>query len=506
MSLYLGIEIGQEQLRVVCLRAQYRKLEIEAIYRVVREPTVEGLLVAAQSVRAVLPQAPDGVFVAIGGTDVSMQPMSLPRALLRRGSKIFAAELEGRLPFEVESAVIDATVVRDGEVNDLLACAAPIDMLAPVIAALKSAGLEPREVGVMPMALGELSTAFVEMSSPDPVLLVHAYESRADVCVIANGRVQFARTLTGQNTDKIRDRAVRLTLASYLGTGGASVVSAYVFGDEGHLFAEAVCLATGLDATGVRMYPPQGSFTLGPNVIAEEVRLVPTALALAMRGVSKSPRIDLRKGSLVLTGNAQILRERAPLLIVLTAAIALTWVGATAARYYAIRSDRDRLTAALALVTSDVFEERITDPQTAIARARGANETIQDPLPPADAFDVVGVISTRIPEGTRNHDIMQLEVNDEHVQIQGIAATVQDRDSIVEALKQYECFPTVTPGRTQRNPGDERHQYTLDVDFRCPGRQVRRGGRAGAGGTTAGSTGTTGTTTSASQGGSNGSN
>lgn len=501
MALYLGIELSEGQLRVVKLRAQYRKLTVEGVYRLPRESGPEGITMAAQAIRGSLPQPPDGVFVALPGSDASLRPLSLPKALLRRGPKVLSAELEGQIPFDVDSAVIDAQVVREGEVTELLAAATRTERVQSVIDAFKAADLDPREVGVMPLALGELSSAYVEWSSADPILVVHAYESRADLCVIASGRVQFARTLTGQSNPMVRERSVRQSLGAFLAGGGTSVVAAYLFGEEGHLYDEAVAKASGLDATGVRMYPPQGSVAIAPDVNPEELRLAPTALALAMRGVSKASRVDLRKGPLAVQGNVTILRERAPLLAALAGAVMLTWVGATTARYYASASERDRLTAALAVVTQEVFEERITDPQQAIAKARGSGETLQDPLPPADAFDVVGTISSKIPEGTRNHDITQLEVSDERVQVQGIAATVQDRDSIVDALKTYECFQNVTPGRTTSG-SDNRQQYTLDIEFRCPGRtsSARRPGATGTTGST--TAGTTGTTT----GGSSGSN
>jgi general secretion pathway protein L len=502
MALYLGIELSEGQLRVVKLRAQYRKLTIEGVYRLPREPGPEGITMAAQAIRASLPQTPDGVFVALPGSDASLRPLSLPKALLRRGPKVLTAELEGQIPFDVETAVIDAQVVREGEVTELIAAAARIERVQTVIDALKAADLDPREVGVMPLSLGELSSAYVEWSSAEPILVVHAYESRADLCVIASGRVQFARTLTGQNSGPVRERSIRQSLGAFLGSGGTSVVAAYLLGEEGHLYDEAVAKASGLDATGVRMYPPQGSVAIAPDVNPEELRLAPTALALALRGVSKASRIDLRKGPLAVKGNVTILRERAPLLGALLGAVMFTWLGATTARYYSSASERDRLTAALAVVTQEVFEERITDPQLAIAKARGSGETLQDPMPPADAFDVVGTISSKIPEGTRNHDITQLEVSDERVQVQGIAATVQDRDSIVEALKTYECFQNVTPGRTTSG-SDNRQQYTLDVEFRCPGRasSARRPGGASAG-SGSGSSPSGGATT----GGSSGSN
>jgi hypothetical protein len=508
MALYLGIELSEGQLRVVRMRGQYRKLVVEAIYRIPRESGPEGIAMAAQSIRAALPLPPDGVFVAIQGTDVSLRPLSLPKALLRRGPKVLAAELDGQIPFDVESAVIDAQIIRDGEIAELIAAATRPERVRSVIDAFKSADLEPREIAVMPLALGELSSAFVELNSADPILLVHGYESRADVCVIANGRVQFARTLTGQRNPEVRERSIRQSLGAHLASGGSSVVAAFLLGEEGHLFQESVEKASGLDVSAIRMYPPAGSFTLAPEVNPEELRYAPTALALAMRGVSKASRVDLRKGPLALQGNTTILRERAPMLATLAGAVMLTWVGATAARYYASASERDRLTTALALVTQEVFDERITDPQLAIARARGSGETIQDPLPPADALDVIGTISSKIPEGTRNHDITQLEVSDERVQIQGIAATVQDRDSIVDALKTYECFSTVTPGRTQTNPSDGRQQYTVDIEFRCPGRasSSRRAGSGAAGVGSSGSSGASTTGSSGATGGSNGSN
>ena len=187
---------------------------------------------------------------------------------------------------------------------------------------------------------------------------------------------------------------------------------------------------------------------------------------------------------------AQVLRERAPYLMLASVVIVGFWAMATWARYQSLVTERNRLQDTLGAVTQEVFGSRVVDPDRAsdLARGDGDGDDV-DPAPAADAFDVLGVLSTRIDTSVR-HDIEQLDIRGEHVTVQGIVDTLADRDKVVEALQAYPCFPTVRPGRATTNPGDNRQKYTLDVDFRCPEAQPReRSGRSGRGRSGSGSGG-----------------
>ncbi len=486
MARYLGIEVTEGQVKGVVVRAAYRSLQIEAVYRYGRPaPGPEGLTAAVEAIVREA-GATDAAYTALPGTEVSMRILELPRAVMKRGGRVIATELEGSLPYEVEQATVDAQTIRAGENMELLAVATRTERLKGFVAALKAGGADPREVGVGPVALGELASVMPDLAVPGPVLLLHAYETHADFVVLANGVVQTARTLSGQTTPAARERGVRQTLGAYLAGGGVAPTIAYLCGEAAFHNMDVVADAAGLSAQDVRLGLPLGPVTLSPTVDINEVQVAPLALALALRGMGRGARIDLRKGDLAISSSTRVFRERGLLLAGLAAAIIASWGMATYMRYVSISQERDRLRVAMQRVTLDVFGERISDPRRAKALATGnAADPDQDPLPPADAYDVVGVLSARIPEAVR-HDVSSLDVSDERVEIQGLVDTLADRDQIVEQLGHYECFQNIQAGRVQRNPGDNRQQYTLDIDLRCPERQTagtRRPG-SGTGGTT----------------------
>lgn len=491
MARYLGIEVTDTQLKGALLKTAYKKLVIEGVFTVYRTPGPEGLAEAARELASMVNthglipgvrrQELDGVYAALPGTDVSLRTVSLPRAVHRRGDKGLAAELEGSVPYDIDNAMVDAQVIRQGDPMELLAAAVMTARVESFVAALASAGLDPREVGVAPVALGELAVEIPQLTSAAPVALVYAYERRAEFVVLEGGVVRFARTLNGLTTPAARERAVRQTVASYRATGAAPISVVYLCGDEAHATAGMVADACGLGADSVGAMPA-GALQIAPGAGETALWEAPVAVALAARGLGREKRLDFRKGHLAVGGGAQVLRERAPYLMLASVVIVGFWAMATWARYQSLVTERNRLQDTLGAVTQEVFGSRVVDPDRAsdLARGDGDGEDV-DPAPAADAFDVLGVLSTRIDTSVR-HDIEQLDIRGEHITVQGIVDTLADRDKVVEALQAYPCFPTVRPGRATTNPGDNRQKYTLDVDFRCPEAQPReRTGRSGRG-------------------------
>lgn len=491
MARYLGIEVTETQLKLVVLFTAYRKLHVEQVLRVgmTPGPELEGLTSALHSVAPQLGSL-DGVYAALGGQDVSQRAIELPRAVARRGTKVISGELEGALPFELDQATVDAQLVQDGDPTKLLAVAVRTEKVRLLVQALKAAGLDPREVGVGPLALGELTQAIPQLATPGPVMLVHAYELRTDVTILRGGVVELGRTLGNQQSVQHRLRSLRQTLLAYLAQGGEAPQAVYVTGEQGPTLTGVLADALEVPHEVVAMGLPQGTLTVSPALDPSELQLAPLALALALRGAGRSSRVDLRKGNLAVTSNVAVLRERWMLLASCAAALVLSWGAATWARYRAAVSDQAQLARTLAQVTQDAFGEAVRDPRRALALARGqGTETVQDPLPLTDAYDVLGVLSARIPEAVR-HDVTSLDVQDERFQLQGLVASLQDRDRIVEGLQQWECFETVTAGRAQRNPSDERQQYSVEAVVRCPERRApAQGARGGAGNNRSGSAG-----------------
>lgn len=480
MARYLGIEATDSKLKCALLHTAYKKVVLEGVYSVHRNPGPEGLAAAAQALSALVQQhlAPtvpgakpvevDGIYAALPGTDVSLRVVSLPKAVHKRGDKGLRAEIEDNVPFDVDECVIDSQVLTNKDPIELLAAAAHLDRVRELIDALQGAGLEPREVGVGPLCLGELAGEIPELAQAGVAILIYASESRGEVALLVDGSVRFARTLNGLSTPSARSRSIRQTVAAWQGLGGAAPTVAYLVGEEAQAMATPAMEGANLPAE--RVLPlPNGAIEFSGATSPQSLWEAPVAVALAARGITRAARIDLRRGPLALRGGGKIFRERAPHLLAAASAIVLFWAMATWARYQGLVTERDRLQDALMHVTRDAFGQPVDDPVRAMSMARGegtAEET--DPMPAADAYDVMGVLSTRIADTVR-HDIELLDVNREHVQLQGVVDSLQDRDRVVEALGAWACFPNVRPGRAQTNPGDNRQKYTLDIEFRCPG-------------------------------------
>jgi general secretion pathway protein L len=477
MARYLGIEVTDTQIKGALLKTAYKKLVIEGVYTVYRAQGTEGLAVAARELASIVAahsivpgvkrQEIDGVYAALPGTEVSLRTVTLPKAVFRRGDKALMAELDGSVPFDIDNAMVDAQVIRDGDPVELMAAAVLSTRVEAFVGAFASAGLDPREVGVAPVALGELAAEIPSLAGESPVVLVYAYEGRVELVVLSKGVVRFARTLNKLTTPATRDRAVRQTAASYKASGGADIAAAFLCGEEAHLTASVLADAFSLPAEAVAAMPP-GTLQIAQGASETALWEAPVAVALAARGLGRDKRLDFRKGALAVAGGAQVLRERAPYLVAAAMVIVTFWAMATWARYKSLVTERDRVQETLGAVTQEVFGERVLDADRAVSMARGeGGDDAIDPVPSSDAYDVLGVLSTRIADNVR-HDIEQLTVNGEHVQMQGIVDTLADRDKVVEAMQGYACFPNVRPGRAVTNPGDNRQKYTLDIDFRCP--------------------------------------
>jgi general secretion pathway protein L len=138
------------------------------------------------------------------------------------------------------------------------------------------------------------------------------------------------------------------------------------------------------------------------------------------------------------------------------------------AQLFAIGKDEDVSAKALAMVTKDVLGEETTSP--ARARELLAKQTSlsdEDPMPHADAFDVMAKLADVIPS-SMVHDIEELDVQKGHVIVHGIVGSIPDAQSIAQSLRSDPCFQEVKITRTTQMVGGDRQKYVLEMDQKCP--------------------------------------
>ena len=122
----------------------------------------------------------------------------------------------------------------------------------------------------------------------------------------------------------------------------------------------------------------------------------------------------------------------------------------------------------------DVLGESTTDlDHVAELLQKGPGSADDDPLPRADAMDVLVEVSELIPTGKMKHDIEKLEVARQtgggfKVTLQGIAPTVADVNTIESVLKTYRCFNNASIPRKTKAISQDAQKYTFEAELRCP--------------------------------------
>jgi general secretion pathway protein L len=120
--------------------------------------------------------------------------------------------------------------------------------------------------------------------------------------------------------------------------------------------------------------------------------------------------LNLRKGPLAYERGFAWVKEKVPLLAGLGAAIFVTSILSVSADLYSISRERKALEGALGVVTKDVLGESTESAERA-QELLGKLTTVadEDPMPHADAFDVMLKLAENIPQ-SMVHDIEELDV------------------------------------------------------------------------------------------------
>jgi general secretion pathway protein L len=182
----------------------------------------------------------------------------------------------------------------------------------------------------------------------------------------------------------------------------------------------------------------------------------------------RSRAMNLRRGPLTYERGYGFLREKIPVLSALCATVFLSFLFAIVAEMRALGQERAMLEASLSTLTKDVFGQATSDPQAAQdmldKSVVGADE---DPLPHADAFDLMVKLSEVVPD-SMTHDIEELDVARGHAAVHGIVPSIPDAQQIAAQLKTFKCFQDVKIVRTNQVVGEDRQKYALELDIKCP--------------------------------------
>jgi general secretion pathway protein L len=485
MSTYLGIDIGTTAVKVAVIRTAYRKVQLAALTSV--EVAAAGGAVEAvkAAVRAVMGERGlgDGIATSLEGSRATMRVLGLPQSAQKQLAEVLPFELESALPFDLADAVFDWRVLpglreKKGEELAVLVGVAKVAEVSARIELLRaSLGVEPErvDIGAFPIAnllpfvpgLGDGATA-------GSVAIVDLGTVSSDVLILKNGEAVFSRTV-GIGTQGLPGTAAKLarelrtTIASHRSQGGDPPTRLFLCGGGAYVSGAEAFLSSALEIPVQAL--PMPTLELGAGVAQETVATMARfskAIGLALGLGPRGGGLNLRRGPLAFERGFAWVKERVPILAGLAAVILVSFLFSAWAQLYAKSKERDVLEKALATVTKDVLGEETQS-------AARANELLaaqtsvsdDDPLPHADAFDVMVKLSEVIPQ-SMVHDIEELDIQKAHVIVHGIVGSIPDAQQIRTNISGERCFTDAKITRTTAQIGSDRQKYMLEFDIKCP--------------------------------------
>lgn len=478
MSRILGIDIGKAVVRVAVLRANYRKVTLEAL----AETPVVGLDVDA--IRAAVgAHKPDGVAIAISGEKTYYRTIDLPASAIKEIENVLPYELEAQLPFEITEAVfdyrIDKRVAGSETVPIFAAIARTGDVRERIHVVREALGLEPERVGTGALPLANLVSIMPGIERPfgkapeagetiPPVAILDLGETTSDVVILRDGEPVFARTLSRGTmglpaSAPAISRELRQTFAAWRASGGTPLAGMYLVGGGSAAQGAEMYLSTEL---GISILPlPRPNLE---GVLPEQESMLPRfakAIGLAMGLVGKAHGLNLRKGSLEAARSYPFLREKIPLLVGLGSVVVLSFAFNLLAEHSSLNAERELLLSEVETATGEVFGEETKDIEKARELLDKRASTDDDPLPRADAFDVLVKFSEAVPKEIV-HDVLEFDLNRGHATIQGTVPSIPDAQAIADKMKEQKCFKEVKISRTAQFTGNKQ-KYVLEFDVKC---------------------------------------
>jgi general secretion pathway protein L len=191
-----------------------------------------------------------------------------------------------------------------------------------------------------------------------------------------------------------------------------------------------------------------------------------TAIGLTASGGGRE--IDLRRGPFLYRVSFSALRQKAPHLALLGAAILLAGGLDAFAALSNLGAERKSLDGRLKTATQELFGAPRSDAKAVTQVLRKGFREELAPVPKATAYDLLDQISKKIPAADKiKLDISEIDIKSKKTFIKGTVDSATAVDEIAAKLKEIDCYDEVTKGAVTE-VSDESKQFTLNVGSKCP--------------------------------------
>lgn len=481
MPTWLGIDVGTTAVKVAVVKSTYRRIAVTALAAADVAPSgsvTEAIRAAVSAALGGKLTGSDGVATALDGSRVALRTLTLPSSAQKQLAEVLTYELEAQVPFEMTDSVFDYRVLQprgdDPQGIHLLAAVARLeDVRARIDLVREAIGQEPERVPLGAFPLANLVPHLAALADEGPIAVLDLGTKSSEVLIVRSGEPVFGRTLSYgtqglPGTAPRLAREIRTTIAAYRSIGGVQPTRVYLCGGGAFVSGAEGFLAGELELPVEILPSPSIDVTaLAPERIAELPRFA-KAIALALDLGGRGSGLNLRKGALSYERGFAWVREKVPMLAGLAAVILVSFAFSSWAKMHSLSKERTTLEAALATVSKDVLGEETSSAQRVQELLAAQTAAIdEDPMPHADALDVMVKLSEDIPQSMQ-HDVEELDIQKPHVVVHGVVGSIADAQSIMTSLKSERCFSDVKMTRMSQQVGGDRQKYVMELDLKCP--------------------------------------
>jgi general secretion pathway protein L len=517
----LGIDLGAYAVKVTEAEVGFRTTKLLSYTSV---PVPQGpepvLLRSLKALRAMELVSEQTLTVAVGfpGDRVLLRLLDIPFTEAKKVAAVVGNELADDIPWELEDVIYDFSILADPQ-GLVLAATAQSKEIGEVLRELSEMGIVARSLSVSPLAYGGLVR---HLGEERPVGLVDIGHQRTNVCLVKNGRVAMARTLSRAGahlTEAFRQtfqlsslqaeslkeqqaffmqsdgnlppgagsssnpqqialvteeamapllREVALTMGLFMAKLGQRAErlllcggTSLIPGIEGRLQAE-----THLPVERLQL-------DLGSEAPAEErpvnaPREVTGALSLGIAMEQSGRRnIDLRQGEFAYRVDRSIFREKLVFLAVSLVAVLVFAAFNAYLSLYALRKEEKTLKLQLNKAVMEVLGTKMASPRRISREVTQGCKAKALGIPQKSAFDVFDMISTQVPPAEKvKLDVSRLDIKPGKTYLKGTADSRSAIGDIVKALEKNPCFSKVASG-TISEVAEGKKQFTLTVTTEC---------------------------------------
>ncbi|MDR3607244.1 MAG: pilus assembly protein PilM [Oligoflexia bacterium] len=210
----LGIDVGTASIKAVEFDSAFGRYEIHDYYEQPVAPDAD-LIMALSHLMATLPKQPDRVAIALKTGQVTFRNMKLPTRDRKSIQAGVGFELDDDLPFALENAAYDYSILSQSKQGTELHVAATLrSHLEGTINAWKTAGIDPDLITTESWAYRTLMNRVLSRAQQEnPVILVHIGHEHTIMYVHWNGTPIIAREIGWGGRDMTEAIAKKYNLA-----------------------------------------------------------------------------------------------------------------------------------------------------------------------------------------------------------------------------------------------------------------------------------------------------